>query len=378
MVDYVGDTLTYDIYVVSTVLAPLTGESPVLSEGFGPSEQHGFHVSELGGGYYRISSNPALEAGPYRAVVTFRTVGDPDYQQLSITWDVDPSPTEDSISITLGAANGTSLAEIRRRVARSLRDYRRAVATSPGSTTTLVDIFNLVNNTDYYRGAEIVCVTGHPENIGKKRKVVSSAYETGTATFIPPLPQPTQVGDVFDMYRFARVPFMIQEYDDAINDAIAAAWPANRVRALVVPVEPFDRATGYFSIPDQVRGVYGVAYAREGDYLSWPRVEQAKYPHDAGWYVDTASRQITFGGATDFLNARQLALYSYVQPGPLTSDNSLTTTEPEWLVDQVAGILLKSAMDQTTFAIGQERANRADQLRAKMATPSEVSTIWIG
>jgi hypothetical protein len=379
MSDYVGGILTYDIYVVDTTTAPMLGESPVLHEGHGPSGDHGFHISEVSGGYYRITSNPTFEAGDYAVVAWFREPGDVNHQKISVTWDVDPLPADQDFTILLDAEHGTTLSELRRRVARAVRDYRQVITTAQGSTTTVVDIFNLVNNTDYYRGAELICTVGHPENIGKKRKVVSSSFEGGVVTFTPPLPHGTQLGDQFDIFRFARLPFGISEYDQAINDAIAAAYPANREKVMVVLNAPFLSDTGYLEIPSTIYGIYGIsAAAGMTSWVDYDAIPPAASAYNSGFWIDSARRRITFGPLGDYMNEKTVAIYGYAHPAPLLRDSDKTTTDPEWIVDQAVSSLLQSNLDQTTFAVGQARANRADQLRGKMVKPPEPNTIWLG
>lgn len=380
MVDYVGDVLEYDIYVVGTAHQPLVGESPILTDGHGPTEAHGFHISELGGGYYRITSNPADEAGAYGVVAQFRTDPDtdPDFQRLSVTWDVDPIPAGQDLTILLEQAQGTSLGELRRRVARAIRDYRKGVATSAGSKSTFSDIFNLVNNTDFFRGAEIICTAGHPDNIGKKRKVVSSNFEGGTITFVPELPQPTQVGDQFDIFHFIRNGFGVQEYDDAINDAINAGFPGNRVAVAVRPLDAFNSTQGYIDIPSTLYALYDVTYEVPGrTWQDWESLTRSNQGGQVGWGVDIPQRRLYFGAFGGLINDRSLVLYGYAHPAPLVNDDDLTMTDPEWLVEQALGVLLQSSMDQSTFAFGQARQNRADQLRSKMVTPAQPSTIYL-
>lgn len=272
-------------------------------------------------------------------------------------------------------ANGRSLRELRVMVARQLKDYRHVVATG-GSTTTVTDLFNLTDNTDRFRGGEMICTSGPLANIGKKVKIVSSSFESSTVTFIPDLPVAVSAGDEFDIFTFGRTPTAIQDYDGAINDAIRMADPANQPKVVVDLVEPFVRLDGGIAIPDTLTRLYRVAWLEDnGLYTDIPR---GSYAGAEGWYVDRASRKLVFGpNYAAWLDGKFLRVFGYTRALPLTNDDQRTETDAEWIVDSAVAALLTGALDQAVFPIGQSRQNRADQLRSKMMRNPEPNTVSV-
>lgn len=272
-------------------------------------------------------------------------------------------------------ANGRSLRELRIMVARQLGDYRHVTA-SDGSLNTVTDVFNLVDNTDRFRGAEMVCTSGPLANVGKKVKVVSSSFETYTVTFIPDLPVAVSAGDEFDLFTFGRTPTTIQDYDGAINDAIRAADPANQPKVMVDLVDPFVRLDGGIAVPDTLTRIYRVAFRGEdGLYTDIP---PGRYAGSEGWYIDRAQRMLVFGpGYAAWLDGKLLRVYGYTRALPLDTDEQRTDTDAEWIVDSAVASLLTRALDQAIFPIGQSRQNRADQLRSKMMRTPEPNTVSV-
>lgn len=340
--------------VLNAVWEPVSSTNP-------QGQPFEYTIDNLGGGSYRFSFVPDL---PGTWTIIAKVVMSPEdlfYEVETVAGGV----------IYLSGTSGKTLGEIRPMVARQLNDFRRVVATG-GSETTITDPFALVENTDLFRGAEVLCVSGHEDNEGQVRKVVSSSFETYTVTFIPPLPQPVQAGDVFEIYGFARTPYRIQDYNDAINDAVRTGFPQNREKIYMDLDVSISEATGGIPIPEPFTHIYGVQW--KGD--DWYSVPPSRYMGEWGWYVDKARRQIVFGpGYTAQLRDKAIRLYGYTRPPELLIDTDMTSTDVEWIIDSAVSTLISREMDQATFAIGQARANRADQLRGKMTKTPEPNTV---
>ena len=316
-------------------------------------------------GTYDFTFTPSYP-GEWELIV--QTIVDGDAQ----VFEISVNATSSSVPIYLDTYGGTDLRTLRRMVARVMGDHKMVTATS-GSTTTISDPFDLVDNLDHYRGAELVCVTGHPSNVGLKRKVVSSSYEQYTITFIPALPEPVEAGDTFDIYNFGQVPMTIQQYTQAINDAIRMAFPANTVGIVMNLESPL--LDGVIPIPAQFTHINGVSWKSVDDWYSIP---PSRFQEEGGWFVDQASRTLTFGGAYGYeLKEKAVRIYGETRAPELVLETDVTTTDAEWIVDQAVSLLLHGRMDQTTFAIGQARGNRADQLRSKMMRPRKPNTVAI-
>lgn len=353
--------------VVNSLSIPVTGATfAELSSSSPTGHAIAWTVVDNENGTYDFSFTPTYP-GEWELVVQTIVDGEPQIFEISVT------ATSTSVPIYLDTTAGVTLRDLRRMVARVMGDYKTVTATQDGSKTTITDHFNLVESTDHFRGAEVIVLTGHPSNVGQKRKVVSSSYEQFTLTFIPELPEDVKAGDTFDLYNFGQVPISIQQYDQAINDAIRLAFPANTASIMMNLDAPL--IDGVIPIPSQFTHVNGVSFKSGNDWYSIP---PSRFSGEGGWYVDVANRSFTFGGAYAYeLQDKAVRIYGETRQPELVLETDVTTTDAEWIVDQVISHLLHGRMDQTTFAIGQARGNRADQLRSKMVKPRKPNTVAI-
>jgi hypothetical protein len=321
-----------------------------------------YTIDNLGSGSYRFSFVPDLP-GTWTIIARVPMLPEDLYYEVE---------TVAGGLVYMNAQSGITLGELRPMVARQLNDYRRVTATG-GSETTITDPFGLVENTDYLRGAEILCISGHEENEGLVRKVVSSSFESYTATFIPALPQPVQAGDVFEFYGFARANnYRIDDYNQAINDAIRQGHPQNREKVYMDIESAISETTAGIPIPEPFTHIYGIQWKG----TDWYTVPPSRFMGEAGWYVDKARRQIVFGPAYhQEVRNKAVRIYGYTRSPQLLVDSDRTSTDVEWIIDSAVSQLISRNMDQATFAIGQSRANRADQLRGKMMKPAEPNTV---
>lgn len=315
-------------------------------------------VDNLGSGFYLFSFTP-LDPGYYDLVVQVRLQGQPIIYHIECAVEG---------AVRFGDPSKIALRDIRSMVARQMRDHRSITATS-GSETTITDPFTLLDNTDHFRGGEFIVRKGHPENMGLKRKVVSSSYESATITFLPPLPQPVGEGDQFDIYNFSRVRATISDYDNAINDAIRQAHPQNREEMYYDVYRGYDHTIRGVKIPDGFIAVFGVQYQNEhGHFVDIDMLN--------GWDVDTVRRVIVpHQSWINRLTGSPVRIYGYGRARELEKESDMTTTDVEWIIDSAVGSLTTAMMDQATFPIGQSRSNRADQLRGKMAFNTRPNTI---
>src|SRR5690606_5584555 len=105
--------------------------------------------------------------------------------------------------------------------------------------------------------------------------------------------------------------------------------------------EAINLSTGYIPVPSTVYGIYGLSVERENSsYEDWGPVPMTHLPNHAGFYVDTARRIITMPGYWESVNAKRFVIYGYGRPRVLVNDTDLTTVDPEWIIDQAAGMLL--------------------------------------
>lgn len=345
LIDFGGDPVEGAAWAEVSFDTP--GSTPVL-----------WDVRDLGNGFYLFGFTPT-DPGHHDLVVETRIDGQPLVYHIECL-------AEGAVYYT--NPSRSTLGDLRAMVARQIRDYRRVVVES-GSTTTMSDPFTLVDNTDHFRGAEMICISGHPDNVGQKRKIVSSSYEQYMVTFIPPLPQPVAKGDVFDLFHFGRVNATIAEYDDAINDAIRMAHPQNREDVYYDVTGGYDAASGGIPIPDLFVAIFRILYRRTDG--RWGNVDMVD-----GWTIDATRRLIVPAPHwRNELTDKPVRIYGYGRARTLVDDDDATHTDVEWIMDSAIASITTGMMDQATFPIGQSRANRADQLRGKMAMNVEPGTI---
>lgn len=321
--------------------------------------------TDLGDGSYRFSWYPDLP-GTWTLYVSFSSpTGDLLYAISCVA----------SGPVYIDQAGSISLRDLRAMVARQLSDYRKVVATE-GSINTVTDPFALVDNTDHFRGAEMICISGHVDNEGKVRKVTSSSYENYTLSFIPDLPQPVVAGDSFELFNHGRTNRRIQEYNDAINDAIRQAHPQNREKIYMdLPAGSYSSDQNGVEIPPDFVAIYGVQFNYGG---SWYNVPPGRFMGEGGWTIDRARRLLVVGpGYGHEVRNAALRLYGYTRAPQLLNDTDMTSTDPEWIIDTAVGSLIVSGLDQATYAVGQSRNNRADQLRGKMVKIPEPNVVTL-
>jgi hypothetical protein len=307
--------------------------------------------------------------GQYSFAATWMIDGQEEY--YTEYFDVDAVPVPISAPTYIGAGQGTPLHEIRRMCARKNGDYRKLTARTTGSEGVIFDHMGLVENTDHFRGAELI-FTSEP-HLWEVRRSIGNSTNTFSLSFVPPLASPTITGETVDVFNFSRNGHSIQDYDDAINDAIRFGFPENRIEVKQVLDDEF---TGDpFVVPDVFTHLYGVSFTDDSGYEY--DLMNSRYPDSSsGWYYDAVSRTIKVGWGDNWgFRGGAITLYGYGREATMVHNTDVTYTDPEWIVEHVASILSMGQMDQSTFPIGQAWMNRADSLRAKMAKVGKPNTI---
>jgi hypothetical protein len=122
----------------------------------------------------------------------------------------------------------TSRAQLRTRIASMLGDLTTLTATVAGSTTQFIDTRTLTSNMENPRNREFIFIRhGNPAvftNDGLIRRITNSDLNAGWISF-DALTAATAVGDVGEMYNFRGKGWLYDQYNNAINQAIAEAYP---------------------------------------------------------------------------------------------------------------------------------------------------------
>lgn len=126
----------------------------------------------------------------------------------------------ETVYYTVGtSANVLSMRQIRRAVARSLRDLWQIVATSNGTAYTIVDSQRLYQIEGFFEHAWVMSTWGTPDNIGAEREV--GGFSSNTMTLYQPLETASLQGDEFDTHKR----WTFTEYHQAIDDALNEVYP---------------------------------------------------------------------------------------------------------------------------------------------------------
>jgi hypothetical protein len=360
----VGDTIHHYELVINAANESIDGLNWSIVSALDPDgATFTLTVTGTGNGLYDFSWI-ATKVGTY--AVEAVTIGMPggDEQHFIFSEDVDPIPTLSPVVV--GPFTGPTLGDLRRAVARKVRDLLVLTATQSGSQQSLTDEMNLVANTDYYRGSEMLVISGDAQNVGLRRRVTASSGDALSISWVPALPVGIQEGDVVELYNHGSVRARITDYNNAINDAIAEAFPQNRVLLSQTLTDPFVWSVGTIDIPEPFIWLSSVEYQwSDGQWFPIYAAKDEGYP---GWSIAPNTTVLTIrGNYAASADGRLIRLTGYGKEMPLVLDTDRTNTDREWVVGSAAASLTVGQLDQSTYPIGQNWANRADQLRAKMA-----------
>lgn len=112
-----------------------------------------------------------------------------------------------------------SMSNIRRKIAKSLRDYWLVIVTDLGTNRQVIDTARLYHDSGFFARAWVRSFYGTESNLGLERQCVS--FSASTMTLAQALATTTAVGDRFDAHRR----WSFEEYREAINNAIDTLFP---------------------------------------------------------------------------------------------------------------------------------------------------------
>ncbi len=233
----------------------------------------------------------------------------------------------------VSALVGVTLAQMRRMVARRLRDLRTVTATATGSTTTLTDEDELTDADDAWVGSQGVVVVGAAANIGKTVRVTQSDEETSTITFKPALPAGIAAGDQIDLTNLAGQGFRVRDYTAAIGEAVTLAYPDFAVERRD-GAGVFSKATPVLPVPAGMTEVFKVEY-RDPANDRWREVRPAAQSGDyyPGFWISTESREVRLqGGWVDLLDGCEVRVLGYGLHPPVEQEGDPIYCDAEWVM----------------------------------------------
>jgi hypothetical protein len=223
---------------------------------------------------------------------------------------------------------------IRRDVGPLLGDYVLLKSTAPGTTTTLIDMNNVLYSS--YEGRMLYFAGG--SNAGHQRKVLSSNVSTGTVEWANPLPFDTALYDEAELWNRHGNSWTAAEVNDAIRIA--------HKRALEHFPLPHSEETGTWTngtdidVSEEFWGITAVEWL---DYNGgWHGIQRASGPGGAGYWLNRGSRTISIGGP--YYQGRHtgfpLRIRGYLREDELDHDSAETQLNTEWIAVEACRIIL--------------------------------------
>lgn len=225
--------------------------------------------------------------------------------------------------------------QLRQRIATILDDITEVTATANGTTTTIIDTFNVNTGAESYDGCEILFTSG--SNDGKVSRVTGTAPTTGTLTFAPARTS-TAADDTAELYNRRGRGFRVQDYHRAINQAIEEYQGIALLPTIETIGTAFDADTGTIAVPASLLEVYRVEY-QDRDQL-WNEIRRARPNGGFGWTAEPEDAVIRIEGDPAWeADGYTVRLHGYERHAALSTDASVITMDSTVIVYTAAAQL---------------------------------------
>jgi hypothetical protein len=239
-------------------------------------------------------------------------------------------------------ANGPTRAQLRRRIAQNIGDYKTLEVTSVNGGNDIIDSLNVSSASEDLSGCQIIVTSG--VNTGHIARIQSVNASLHKAVLNPQPSQSFAVGDTADVVMKRGRGWEVREYHQAINDAINDAYPFNMAE-LLAPAADFDVDTGIIYVPQEFIEVYAVEWQDSNG--NWHPVPKAQRTGGWGWKVDAANGTVTITDSPRYLADNQpMRIYGYGKHPELKSETDRTDISPEWLTARASYYLCRGGMDR--------------------------------
>lgn len=329
-----GSTLITYITLVDATNAPVEGAGFTVTQTLGPE---GFTfpdavtVTSQGNGLYKLTvqTHGTWHTGRYYVAVQ---ADDVFASRFEASWDIvagTMARTADS------PARGLTRGELRQMIARQLGDYLRGEATHDGEPNAMRADRDFQREVNFFKGMQIVCVSGPDLNVGKTATVQGSDPVSKTITFAPSFPVATQVGDIVELFNMRGMGWTLEQYNAAINGAIAQAGEDHAtVPYQTAAEERFNRRDPVIEIPAPLIYFEGL------DLLDRQGVWRSVQPRYL--WVDRFAHTVEIKGRQrDISEGQAIRIRGHARPQPLEHDEDRTSIQSEWLVIEASAILLQ-------------------------------------
>ena len=264
--------------------------------------------------------------------------------------------------------------QLRRRIAGRLGDVTDLIATENSTTQKFIDTIRLSGAIEVPKNRDIVFTGGH--NTNTVRRVTTSDMTAGFVEFAA-VGVNTEIGDTAEMYNFRGRGWRVEEYNDAINQAISDSWPLYR-EVYGLSGGNFDASTGLISITDPLlTHITTVSYIDSAGYAQ--TVSNALLFRGQGWSYDPMLQRIDVRGCGEIPNGSAVRIYGFSRPDTLAADEDVTRINPEWLTMRACQILCMAAIDrdQANYNLGMVYGQQADALKTSIRTRIPRGTVLV-
>lgn len=288
-------------------------------------------ITERGNGFYNVAGTTLATdpPGEWLLVVTAGS-NNAHYQQV---WDVTQGRPP-IVIVQPPTTRGVSRRDLRRMIAQQLGDYHFVTATAQGTSSMIVSERDLSQEYNYFAGMQVYVVGGTAANIGLTSTVRVSDDTNRSISLVPSLNADTMPGDTFEMYNLRSTGWKVEQYNNAINDAIVRAGEEHATEPVVYEVPGyFNRQSPYIAIPEEFTHFSGVQFtdARGNRKSVLP----------TGYSVDFATYELTITGDwAGKAHGKSIRLIGHRRPGTLETDDARTSIGAEWVVADAKAILL--------------------------------------
>lgn len=272
----------------------------------------------------------------------------------------------------------STLAELRRAVARLVKDYQSVTATATSSDkTSFTDTRNLWEDRDRFRGADILFTSG--TNSGLKRRITGStlagsiSWAQGADTTVETTAIP-QAGDTADVFNLKGRGYRIEHYNEALSTALKMGHPQTRLVRVETLTPALVTTVDRYAIPANFTHVTKLQYQDSTGWHDLPKSGGANYR----WEVDLQNMEIALDQGIRYqLDGKPVRLTGYQRHTDLVNDTDICNVDDEWLISKATGLLLLADRNEENLAWGQYWLNRADAMFPRMASTSVPGTIKV-
>ena len=262
-----------------------------------------------------------------------------------------------------------TLEQLRGRTARLLDDYVGITATGNGTTTTFVDTFNVNTGTESFDGCEIRFTSG--ANDGLTSRITTTTASTGTLTFTPSRTS-TATSDTAELFNRRNRGFRVQDYHNAINDAIEQYQGIAMTPVVETIATAFDVDSPTVAIPSTTLEVYLVEYL--DDDSVYQEIPRATPRGGNGWTAEPANAVLRIEGpSADAADGQTIRLHGFKRQTALSVDTSVTAFDSTVLVYTAATQLCLSGISRdpkyAQMAVILERRLAEARNRIRMVRP---------